>query len=165
MSTPENPSEAPARTVLEVGDAAPDFTLTDDRGNQVSLSDYRGRQVIVYFYPRANTPGCTTEACDFRDSLTELNDAGIDVLGISPDTVEKLTKFREDHELTFPLLADPEKTALTAYGAFGEKKNYGKIVQGVIRSTFLVNTDGTIGMAKYNVKATGHVARIARDVL
>lgn len=165
MSTPENPSETPARTVLEVGDAAPDFTLTDDRGNQVSLSDYRGRQVIVYFYPRANTPGCTTEACDFRDSLTELNDAGIDVLGISPDTVEKLAKFREDHELTFPLLADPEKTALTAYGAFGEKKNYGKIVQGVIRSTFLVNTDGTIGMAKYNVKATGHVARIARDVL
>ncbi|MGP9760713.1 thioredoxin-dependent thiol peroxidase [Corynebacterium sp. AOP12-C2-36] len=165
MSTPENPSETPARTVLEVGDVAPDFTLTDDRGNQVSLSDYRGRQVIVYFYPRANTPGCTTEACDFRDSLTELNDAGIDVLGISPDTVEKLTKFREDHELTFPLLADPEKTALTAYGAFGEKKNYGKIVQGVIRSTFLVNTDGTIGMAKYNVKATGHVARIARDVL
>ncbi|WP_420100205.1 thioredoxin-dependent thiol peroxidase [Corynebacterium sp.] len=159
MSTPDD-----NRTLLEIGDVAPDFTLTDDRGRQVSLSDYRGRQVIVYFYPKANTPGCTTEACDFRDSLTELNDAGIDVLGISPDSVEKLEKFRENHDLTFPLLSDPEKKALTAYGAFGEKKNYGKVVQGVIRSTFLINTDGTIGLAKYNVKATGHVARIIRDL-
>jgi peroxiredoxin Q/BCP len=159
MSTSEN-----NRTILEVGDVAPDFTLTDDRGRQVSLSDYRGRRVIVYFYPKADTPGCTTEACDFRDSLTELNDAGVDVLGISPDPVEKLEAFREKHDLTFPLLSDPEKTTLTAYGAFGEKKNYGKVVQGVIRSTFLVNGDGTVGLAKYNVKATGHVARIIRDL-
>ncbi|MGV0869429.1 thioredoxin-dependent thiol peroxidase [Corynebacterium kalidii] len=160
MSTSEN-----NRTILEVGDVAPDFTLTDDRGRQVSLSDYSGRRVIVYFYPKADTPGCTTEACDFRDSLTELNDAGVDVLGISPDPVEKLEAFREKHDLTFPLLSDPEKTTLTAYGAFGEKKNYGKVVQGVIRSTFLVNGDGTVGLAKYNVKATGHVARIIRDLL
>ncbi|WP_145941670.1 MULTISPECIES: thioredoxin-dependent thiol peroxidase [Corynebacterium] len=160
MSTSDN-----NRTILEIGDVAPNFTLTDDRGRQVSLSDYSGRRVIVYFYPKADTPGCTTEACDFRDSLTELNDAGVDVLGISPDSVEKLEKFRENHDLTFPLLSDPEKKALTAYGAFGEKKNYGKVVQGVIRSTFLINTDGTIGLAKYNVKATGHVARIAKDVL
>ncbi|MEY8567320.1 thioredoxin-dependent thiol peroxidase [Corynebacteriaceae bacterium 7-707] len=160
MSTSEN-----NRTILEIGDVAPDFTLTDDRGRQVSLSDYAGRRVIVYFYPKADTPGCTTEACDFRDSLTELNDAGVDVLGISPDPVEKLEAFREKHGLTFPLLSDPDRKALTAYGAFGEKKNYGKVVQGVIRSTFLVNENGTIGLAKYNVKATGHVARIARDVL
>lgn len=160
MSTSDN-----NRTILEIGDVAPNFTLTDDRGRQVSLSDYSGRRVIVYFYPKADTPGCTTEACDFRDSLTELNDAGVDVLGISPDSVEKLEKFRENHDLTFPLLSDPEKKALTAYGAFGEKKNYGKVVEGVIRSTFLINTDGTIGLAKYNVKATGHVARIAKDVL
>lgn len=160
MSTSEN-----NRTILEVGDVAPDFTLTDDRGRQVSLSDYRGRRVIVYFYPKADTPGCTTEACDFRDSLTELDDAGVDVLGISPDPVEKLEAFREKHDLTFPLLSDPEKTTLTAYGAFGEKKNYGRVVQGVIRSTFLVNGDGTVGLAKYNVKATGHVARIIRDLL
>lgn len=160
MSTSDN-----NRTILEIGDVAPNFTLTDDRGRQVSLSDYSGRRVIVYFYPKADTPGCTTEACDFRDSLTELNDAGVDVLGISPDSVEKLEKFRENHDLTFPLLSDPDKKALTAYGAFGEKKNYGKVVQGVIRSTFLINTDGTIGLAKYNVKATGHVARIAKDVL
>lgn len=160
MSTSDN-----NRTILEIGDVAPNFTLTDDRGRQVSLSDYSGRRVIVYFYPKADTPGCTTEACDFRDSLTKLNDAGVDVLGISPDSVEKLEKFRENHDLTFPLLSDPDKKALTAYGAFGEKKNYGKVVQGVIRSTFLINTDGTIGLAKYNVKATGHVARIAKDVL
>lgn len=160
MSTSDN-----NRTILEIGDVAPNFTLTDDRGRQVSLSDYSGRRVIVYFYPKADTPGCTTEACDFRDSLTELKDAGVDVLGISPDSVEKLEKFRENHDLTFPLLSDPEKKALTAYGSFGEKKNYGKVVQGVIRSTFLINTDGTIGLAKYNVKATGHVARIAKDVL
>jgi peroxiredoxin Q/BCP len=159
MSTSEN-----NRTILEIGDVAPDFTLTDDRGRQVSLSDYSGRRVIVYFYPKADTPGCTTEACDFRDSLAELNDAGVDVLGISPDPVEKLESFREKHDLTFPLLSDPERKALTAYGAFGEKKNYGKVVQGVIRSTFLVNGDGTIGLAKYNVKATGHVARIIRDL-
>lgn len=150
---------------LAVGDTAPDFTLTDDHGDAVSLSDYRGRKVLVYFYPRADTPGCTTEACDFRDSLTSLNDAGIDILGISPDPVEKLATFRANHDLTFPLLSDPEKTTLIAYGAFGEKKNYGKVVQGVIRSTFLVDGGGKIALAKYNVKATGHVARILKDVL
>ncbi|WP_297008325.1 thioredoxin-dependent thiol peroxidase [uncultured Corynebacterium sp.] len=150
---------------LAVGDTAPDFTLTDDHGSSVSLSDFRGRSVVVYFYPKADTPGCTTEACDFRDSLAQLNDAAIDVVGISPDTPEKLAKFRANHDLTFPLLSDPEKETLTAYGAFGEKKNYGRVVQGVIRSTFLVDAEGKIAMAKYNVKATGHVARIIKDVL
>ncbi|HIW91137.1 MAG TPA: thioredoxin-dependent thiol peroxidase [Candidatus Corynebacterium avicola] len=158
-------SNESSKVVLEVGDAAPEFTLSDDKGQDVSLSDFRGRKVIVYFYPRANTPGCTKEACDFRDSLTELNDAGIDVLGISPDKVDKLAAFREDHELTFPLLSDESKEVMTSYGAFGEKKNYGKVVQGVIRSTFLVDEEGKIALAKYNVKATGHVARIAKDVL
>jgi peroxiredoxin Q/BCP len=161
MSNEQNTEQ---KVVLEVGDTAPEFTLSDDQEKDVSLSDYRGRKVIVYFYPRANTPGCTKEACDFRDSLTSLNDSGIDVLGISPDKVDKLAKFREDHELTFPLLSDPSKEVLTAYGAFGEKKNYGKVVQGVIRSTFLVDEDGKIALAKYNVKATGHVARIAKEI-
>lgn len=154
-----------AETVrLERGDTAPAFTLNSDSGENVSLADYAGQRVIVYFYPRANTPGCTKEACDFRDSLTELNDAGIAVLGISPDSVEALQKFKADHELNFPLLSDPEKKVLKAYGAFGEKNNYGKIVEGVIRSTFLIEPDGTIGEAKYNVKATGHVARFIRDL-
>ena len=150
---------------LAVGDTAPDFTLTDDKGGSVSLSDFRGKKVVVYFNPKADTPGCTTEACDFRDSLTQLNDADIDVVGISPDKPEKLATFRENHDLTFPLLSDPEKETLVAYGAFGEKKNYGKVVQGVIRSTFLVDEEGKIALAKYNVKATGHVARIIKDVL
>jgi peroxiredoxin Q/BCP len=150
---------------LAVGDTAPDFTLTDDKGGSVSLSDFRGKKVVVYFYPKADTPGCTTEACDFRDSLTQLNDANIDVLGISPDKPEKLATFRENHDLTFPLLSDPQKETLVAYGAFGEKKNYGKVVQGVIRSTFLVDEEGKIALAKYNVTATGHVARIIKDVL
>lgn len=131
----------------------------------MNLSDYRGRRVVVYFYPKADTPGCTTEACDFRDSLAQLNDAGIDVLGISPDSPEKLAAFRENHGLTFPLLSDPSKETLVTWGAFGEKKNYGKVVQGVIRSTFLVDEEGKIALAKYNVKATGHVARIIKDVL
>lgn len=150
---------------LAVGDTAPEFTLTDDKGGSVSLSDFRGKKVVVYFYPKADTPGCTTEACDFRDSLTQLNDADIDVVGISPDRPEKLATFRENHDLTFPLLSDPEKETLVAYGAFGEKKNYGRVVQGVIRSTFLVDEEGKIAVAKYNVKATGHVARIIKDVL
>lgn len=150
---------------LEEGAKAPDFTLTDDAGNEVSLHDFAGQRVVVYFYPRANTPGCTKEACDFRDSLSQLNDAGIAVLGISPDKVEKLAQFREDHDLNFPLLSDETKEVMQAYGAFGEKKNYGKVVQGVIRSTFVVEPDGTIGLAKYNVKATGHVARIIKDIL
>lgn len=142
----------------------PSFTLSDDQGNSVSLSDFAGKRVLVYFYPRANTPGCTKEACDFRDSLEQLNGLDIAVVGISPDKPEALAKFRADHELNFPLLSDPEKETLAAYGAFGEKKNYGKVVQGVIRSTFLVEPDGTIGQAMYNVKATGHVARVMKGL-
>lgn len=149
---------------LEIGDQAPAFTLSNDSGETTSLADYQGKRVLVYFYPRANTPGCTTEACDFRDSLTQLNDLGIEVVGISPDTVDKLVAFREKNNLTFPLLADPDKNVLKEWGAFGEKKNYGKIVEGVIRSTFLVGTDGTIELALYNVRATGHVARVIREL-
>ena len=149
---------------LEIGDQAPAFTLPNDSGETTSLSDYQGKRVLVYFYPRANTPGCATEACDFRDSLTQLNDLGIEVVGISPDTVNKLVAFREKNNLTFPLLADPDKNVLKEWGAFGEKKNYGKIVEGVIRSTFLVGTDGTIELALYNVRATGHVARVIREL-
>ena len=149
---------------LEIGDQATAFTLPNDSGETTSLADYQGKRVLVYFYPRANTPGCTTEACDFRDSLTQLNDLGIEVVGISPDTVDKLVAFREKNNLTFPLLADPDKNVLKEWGAFGEKKNYGKIVEGVIRSTFLVGTDGTIELALYNVRATGHVARVIREL-
>ena len=149
---------------LEIGDQAPAFTLPNDSGETTSLSDYQGKRVLVYFSPRANPPGCTTEACDFRDSLTQLNDLGIEVVGISPDTVDKLVAFREKNNLTFPLLADPDKNVLKEWGAFGEKKNYGKIVEGVIRSTFLVGTDGTIELALYNVRATGHVARVIREL-
>ena len=149
---------------LNVGDTAPAFALADDAGNTVSLADYAGQRVLVYFYPRANTPGCTKEACDFRDSLEQLNDLNISVVGISPDKPEALAKFRVDHELNFPLLSDPDKSVMTAYGAFGEKKNYGKVVQGVIRSTFLVEPDGTIGQTHYNVKATGHVGRLRKQL-
>ena len=152
---------------LDTGDIAPDFALSNDRGETVSLKDFAGSRVIVYFYPRANTPGCTTEACDFTENLSQFDDAGVKVLGISPDTPEALAKFRADHDLTVELLSDPSKETLEAYGAFGEKKNYGKVVQGVIRSTFLVSVDdagkGTIETAQYNVKATGHVGRILRD--
>lgn len=149
---------------LSVGDKAPAFTLPDSTGESVSLADYAGRKVIVYFYPAAMTPGCTKQACDFRDSLAELNGQGVEVIGISPDTPAKLAKFVERDELTFPLLSDPDKEVLTEWGAFGEKKLYGKIVNGVIRSTFLVNEDGTIGAAQYNVRATGHVAKLRRDL-
>ncbi|ERS41892.1 MULTISPECIES: thioredoxin-dependent thiol peroxidase [Corynebacterium] len=151
-------------TRLNVGDTAPAFALADATGNTISLSDYAGQRVLVYFYPRANTPGCTKEACDFRDSLAELNALNIAVVGISPDKPEALAKFRDDHDLNFPLLSDPDKSVMTAYGAFGEKKNYGKVVQGVIRSTFLVEPDGTIGQTHYNVKATGHVARVMKGL-
>jgi thioredoxin-dependent peroxiredoxin len=149
---------------LEVGDKAPSFSLSDANGNKVSLNDYRGRKVIVYFYPAASTPGCTKEACDFRDSLGELADAGFDVVGISPDKPEKLAKFRDNEKLTFPLLSDPDRTVLTAWGAYGEKKMYGKTVQGVIRSTFVVDEKGKVEVAQYNIKATGHVAKLRRDL-
>ena len=149
---------------LVVGDTAPAFTLPDADGNPVSLSDYRGKQVIVYFYPAASTPGCTKQACDFRDNLAELDGAGITVLGISPDKPAKLAKFRDAENLTFPLLSDPDKTVLAQWAAFGEKTMYGKTVTGVIRSTFLVDADGTIAAAQYNVRATGHVAKLRREL-
>ena len=156
------PTSAPGR--LSVGDTAPDFTLTNDQGDSVSLSDLRGRQVIVYFYPAAMTPGCTKQACDFTDSLDSLKAAGYEVLGISPDKPEKLARFREKDGLGITLLSDPDKAVMTSYGAFGEKKLYGKVVQGVIRSTFVVDGDGKIALAQYNVKATGHVAKLRRDL-
>lgn len=149
---------------LEPGDEAPAFTLPDSTGAPVSLADYRGRSVVVYFYPAASTPGCTTQACDFRDNLGALADAGYDVVGISPDKPAKLAKFRDAEGLNFPLLSDEDKTVLTAWGAFGEKKNYGRVIQGVIRSTFLVGPDGTIVKALYNVRATGHVAKLLREL-
>lgn len=151
-------------TRLAPGDAAPDFTLPDADDKPVSLSDLRGRKVIVYFYPAASTPGCTKEACDFRDNLAELDDAGIDVLGISPDKPAKLAKFRDKEGLTFPLLSDPDRKVLEEWGAFGEKTMYGKTVTGVIRSTFLVDEEGRIEAALYNVRATGHVAKLRRDL-
>ena len=149
---------------LEAGDVAPAFSLPNADGNTVSLADFAGRKVIVYFYPAASTPGCTKQACDFRDSLAELNGAGLDVLGISPDKPQKLAKFRDAEELTFPLLSDPERSTLEAWGAFGEKTMYGKTVKGVIRSTFVVDEEGKIEVAQYNVKATGHVAKLRRDI-
>ncbi|MFX0573730.1 thioredoxin-dependent thiol peroxidase [Nocardia nepalensis] len=149
---------------LSPGDPAPDFTLPDADGENVSLSDYRGRKVIVYFYPAASTPGCTKQACDFRDNLADLEGAGIEVIGISPDKPAKLAKFRDNEKLTFPLLSDPDKSTLTAWGAFGEKTMYGKTVTGVIRSTFLVDEKGKIEVAQYNVRATGHVAKLRRDL-
>ncbi|NNG96767.1 thioredoxin-dependent thiol peroxidase [Gordonia araii] len=149
---------------LSVGDTAPAFTLPDSTGKPVSLSDYAGRRVVVYFYPAAMTPGCTKQACDFRDNLSELQDAGLDVVGISPDKPEKLAKFAEADGLTFPLLSDPDKKVLAEWGAFGEKKLYGKTVTGVIRSTFVVDPDGRISLAQYNVRATGHVAKLRRDL-
>jgi thioredoxin-dependent peroxiredoxin len=149
---------------LAPGDTAPDFTLTSDTGEEVTLSDLRGRKVIVYFYPAAMTPGCTKQACDFTDSLESLRAAGYEVLGISPDKPEKLAKFRERDALTITLLSDPSKETLAAWGAFGEKKLYGKVVEGVIRSTVVVDEDGKVEVAQYNVKATGHVAKLRRDL-
>jgi peroxiredoxin Q/BCP len=154
----------PTTPRLAVGDKAPAFSLSDADGKAVKLSDYKGRKVVVYFYPAASTPGCTKQACDFRDSLTELNEAGLDVIGISPDKPEKLAKFRDAEGLTFPLLSDLERKVLTEWGAFGEKSMYGKTVQGVIRSTFVVDEKGKIEVAQYNVKATGHVAKLRRDL-
>jgi peroxiredoxin Q/BCP len=151
-------------TRLEPGDTAPDFTLPDADGKPVHLADYRGKNVVVYFYPAASTPGCTKQACDFRDNLAELNDAGFAVLGISPDKPAKLASFRDKEQLTFPLLSDPDRAVLSAYDAYGEKTMYGKTVTGVIRSTFVVDPKGKISQALYNVKATGHVAKLRRDL-
>ena len=149
---------------LSPGDQAPDFTLPDDTGQRVSLSDLRGQKVVVYFYPAAMTPGCTKQACDFTDSLDALRASGYEVLGISPDKPEKLAKFRERDGLTIRLLSDVERSVLTAWGAYGEKTMYGRKVQGVIRSTFVVDEDGKVERASYNVKATGHVAKLRRDL-
>jgi peroxiredoxin Q/BCP len=149
---------------LAPGDPAPDFTLADADGGQVSLSALRGQRVIIYFYPAAMTPGCTKQACDFRDSRQSLSDAGLAVLGISPDSPAKLARFRDRDGLTFPLLSDPDKTVHKAYGAYGEKMLYGKKSVGVIRSTFVVAADGLVERAYYGVKATGHVARLRKDL-
>ena len=149
---------------LAPGDVAPDFTLADADGAKVSLSDYRGQRVIIYFYPAAMTPGCTKQACDFRDSLDSLAAAGFAVLGISPDKPEKLAKFVARDGLTFPLLSDPDRSTLQAYSAFGEKTMYGKTTVGVIRSTFVVGPDGRLEQAQYAVKATGHVARLRKEL-
>ena len=151
-------------TRLSVGDAAPAFTLTSDTGEEVSLSSFAGRKVIVYFYPAAMTPGCTKQACDFTDNLDLLAGAGYDVIGISPDTPEKLAKFREKESLKVTLVADPDKKVAESYAAFGEKKNYGKTYMGIIRSTFVVDEDDKISHAFYNVRATGHVAKIIKDL-
>ncbi len=149
---------------LQPGDEAPDFTLPTDTGKPLSLKDLRGRKVVLYAYPAAMTPGCTTQACDFRDNIASLKGAGYEVVGISPDSPARLAKFRERDALTFPLLADDQRTVLTAYGAYGEKQLYGKTVTGVIRSTFVIDGDGRIERAMYNVKATGHVAKLRRDL-
>ena len=149
---------------LTPGDPAPEFTLPTDNGDTLTLKDLRGRKVILYVYPAAMTPGCTTQACDFRDSLGSLQAAGYEVVGISPDTPAKLAKFRERDAITFPLVSDQDKSVLSAYGAYGEKKLYGKTVTGVIRSTFVIDEDGNVERALYNVKATGHVAKLRRDL-
>ena len=153
---------APVR--LAPGDPAPEFTLPDADGNPVSLADHRGRRVIVYCYPAAMTPGCTTQAVDFTAAAGDLAEAGLDVIGISPDPPEKLLRFREDEGLQITLVSDPDKQVLAAYGAYGTKKLYGKEVVGVIRSTFVVDAEGRIEKAAYNVKATGHVAKLRRDL-
>jgi peroxiredoxin Q/BCP len=149
---------------LSPGDAAPDFELSTDTGGTLRLADLAGKRVVLYAYPAAMTPGCTTQACDFRDSLSSLKAAGLEVVGISPDSPAKLATFRDRDGLNFPLVSDPDKSVLTAYGAYGEKQNYGRTVQGVIRSTFVIGPDGRIENAMYNVKATGHVAKLRRDL-
>jgi thioredoxin-dependent peroxiredoxin len=149
---------------LEPGDKAPAFALLDDTGKTVRLSDYKGKRVLLYAYPAAMTPGCTKQACDFRDNLKAFAKQDLVIVGISPDKLEKLAKFRERDDLTFTLLSDPDKSVLASYGAFGEKMMYGKTVTGVIRSTFLIDAKGRIEQAFYNVKATGHVAKLMRDL-
>jgi peroxiredoxin Q/BCP len=149
---------------LQPGDEAPDFSLPTDSGKTLSLADLRGRKVVLYAYPAAMTPGCTTQACDFRDNIASLKGHGYEVVGISPDTPAQLAKFRERDALTFPLVADEDRKVLTAYGAYGEKQLYGKTVVGVLRSTFVIDEQGRVERAMYNVKATGHVAKLRRDL-
>ena len=160
--TESGPGTAPVR--LAPGDPAPEFTLPDADGNPVSLADHRGRRVIIYCYPAAMTPGCTTQAVDFTASAGDLAEAGLDIIGISPDPPEQLLRFREEEDLRITLLSDPDKQVLAAYGAYGTKKLYGKEVVGVIRSTFVVDAEGRIERAAYNVKATGHVAKLRREL-
>lgn len=149
---------------LAAGDTAPDFTLPTADGGSVTLSDLRGQHVVVYFYPAAGTPGCTTQACDFRDSLASLQGRGYRVVGVSPDDVPALARFAEAEDLTFPLASDTDRSVLEAWGAWGEKKLYGKTVTGVVRSTVVVDPAGVVELAQYNVKATGHVAKLRRDL-
>ncbi len=149
---------------LTVGDVAPDFTLPTADGGSLTLSDLRGRRVVVYFYPAAGTPGCTKQACDFRDSLAALQGAGLTVVGVSPDPVAKLAAFAAEEHLTFPLVSDESRETLQAWGAYGEKQLYGKTVTGVIRSTVVLDADGVVELAQYNVRATGHVAKLRRDL-
>lgn len=149
---------------LSVGDSAPDFSLQDAAGQQVSLSDFASKKVVVYFYPKASTPGCTTQACDFRDNIESLSSHGYQVVGISPDPVSALEKFTEKQELNFPLLSDEDHTVAEAYGAWGEKKNYGKTYVGLIRSTVVVDEEGKVALAQYNVRAKGHVAKLRKDL-
>ena len=151
-------------TTLSPGDTAPDFTLPDADGTDVSLASLRGRKVVLYVYPAASTPGCTTQACDFRDNIASLRGAGYEVLGLSPDTQDKQRKFRDDEHVPFPLLCDPSREVIEAYGAYGEKKLYGKTVTGVLRSTFVIDEQGVVEKAMYNVKATGHVAKLKKDL-
>jgi len=151
-------------TRLSAGDKAPDFTLPDPDGTPVTLSSFAGKNVVVYFYPAASTPGCTTQACDFRDNIASLRSAGYEVLGISPDSQDKQRRFRDEEHVPYPLLCDPSHEVLEAYGAWGEKNNYGKTVIGVIRSTFVIDEKGEIEKAMYGVKATGHVAKLRRDL-
>jgi peroxiredoxin Q/BCP len=147
---------------LEAGQTAPDFSLLDHAGNSVSLSDYKGKKVILYFYPAASTPGCTKEACDFNDALNPFNKHGYTVIGISPDEPKKLATFKKNQDLNFPLLSDPDKATHQAYGAFGEKSLYGRLYKGVLRSTFVLDENGVIQLALYNVKATGHVTSLRK---
>ncbi|MDO5618347.1 thioredoxin-dependent thiol peroxidase [Kocuria sp.] len=149
---------------LTPGSTAPAFTLLNQEGEEVSLSDYAGQRVIVYFYPKASTPGCTTQACDFRDNLNRFLAEGYAVLGISPDSPKALANFAQRQELSFPLLSDPDHTVAEAYGAWGEKKNYGRVYEGLIRSSFVLDAQGTIEVAQYNVRAKGHVAKLRRDL-
>ena len=151
--------------MLEVGDPAPAFTLPDESGSPVSLSDFAGRNLIMFFYPKAMTPGCTTEACDFRDRADSLLSAGYSVVGVSPDPIDRLQKFREKEALVYPLLSDEDHAVAVAYGAWGTKKNYGREYEGLIRSTFVVGADGNLDRVYRNVRATGHVARVSRDLL
>lgn len=147
---------------LDVGQQAPQWTLPDADGRPVSLGDFAGRDLVIYFYPAAMTPGCTTQACDFRDNMAVFEQHGYAVVGISPDDPDKLAAFVQQEGLPFPVLSDPDRSVLTAYGAYGEKKLYGKTVTGVIRSTVVVDGEGKVSLAKYNVKATGHVASLAK---